>query len=90
MANDTVSTLTSEITAILARDEWTPRWTACKNAMKDEYGNQVAIHNRGETVLIEFEYALPGGAVEILHLDPSHGSARIARVISALAAPPEW
>ena len=81
------TTLTAEVTTILADEEWHPRWAACTNAMTDAYGNTVAIHDRGETVLIEFEYALPG-LVETLHLDPSHGARRIAVVISALAAAP--
>ena len=83
------TTLTSEVTSILATegDGWTPRWAACTNAMTDAYGNTVAIHDRGETVLLEFEYALPG-LVETLHLDPSHGARRIAAIISALAAAP--
>jgi hypothetical protein len=84
----TTETLTGQITAILAADEWQPRWAACQNAMTDPYGNTVAIHDQGETILIEFEYALPG-SVETMHLDPTHGARRIAMVIIALAAPQE-
>lgn len=82
-------TITTDITGILATDEWRPRWPACRNAMTDPYGNTVAIHEPDdETVKLEFEYALPG-SVEVLHLDPRHGAHRIAAVITALATPPE-
>lgn len=84
------STLTTEITEILAAGEWAKPWNMpnVTNLRTDHYGNTVHIHEQGDTVLIEFEYAL-GGVVEMLHLDPDHGARRIAAVISALAAPPE-
>ena len=88
MTADTVSPLVAAVTAELAEDGWRPRWAACLNAMDDEYGNSVAVHHQGETVLVEFEYALPGVA-ETLHLAAAHGGVRIARVIAALAAAPE-
>lgn len=89
MTADTVSALTTDITAALAKygDSWRPSWAACLNAMTDTYGNTVAIHDQGETVLVEFEYAL-GGVVETLHLAAKHGGRRIAAVIDALAAAP--
>ncbi|OHV03721.1 hypothetical protein [Mycobacterium talmoniae] len=83
------SELTTDITAALAAygGSWKPRWPACKNAMDDAYGNAVAIHDQGDTLLVEFEYTL-GGRVETLHLDPTTGARRIAAIIAALAAAP--
>lgn len=84
------TTLTADIAAILAKDGWTKPWNMpnVTNYHVDEYGNRAAIHENGEMVRIEFEYALPG-VVETLNLCPSHGAARIAAVISALAVPME-
>lgn len=94
MTTDTVSQLTTDITAALVAygDSWKPRWAACKNAMQDTYGNSVSIHHTdggygSDTVRIEFEYAL-GGMVETMNLNPAHGARRIAAVIDALAAAP--
>ena len=83
----TTQTFTSQVVSILAADGWAPRWAACTNSVKDTYGNAVTIHDRGETVQVEFEYAL-AGLVETMHLDPAPGAHRVAVVVDALAAAP--
>lgn len=86
----TTSTITGEIADLLIADGWTYRWMNTPNHLGDEYGNTVAIYDTGEPeepIKVEFEYALPGGSVETLHLDPTRGAHRIAVVISALAMP---
>ncbi|MCH9731652.1 MAG: hypothetical protein K0U84_18580 [Actinomycetia bacterium] len=85
----TTTSITAEIVAALEDDGWTTphNWKNVNNVREDEYGNSVSIHEQDETVRIEFEYALPGGCVELLHLSPAWGGHRIAGVIAALAAP---
>lgn len=83
------SALPTDVMLELAQfgDAWTPRWTACTNAMKDCDGNQVSVHDQGETLRVKFEHAR-GNQVEVLDLDPLLGAARIARIIDTLAAAP--
>ncbi len=86
----TITTITSEITDALDGDgNWAKPYNMpnVRNLRTDAYGNEVHIHDEGDTVRIEFEYAL-GGIVETMHLDPRHGARRIAAVIDALAAAP--
>lgn len=77
----------ADITAALEQDGWVSRWRNHPGAMKDEFGNAVTFTVGSETVSVEFEYAIPG-IVETMHLDPQHGAARVAAVISMLAAAP--
>lgn len=83
--------LQTEVVATLIAngDGWRRAWPACTNAATDPYGNRVSVHHdrRGETLYVEFEYAL-GGVVETLNLSTQHGAARIAAVIQTLAAAP--
>ena len=87
----TTTNITSDITDALADygDSWAKPWNMpnVTNLRTDAYGNTVHIHDQGETVRIEFEYAL-GGVVETMDLNPAHGGRRIAAVIDALAAAP--
>lgn len=84
----TTTTLTHDITTLLAEDGWQRRWATSANAMTDEYGNIAHIHEYGDGVRIEFEYALPG-VVETLYLRNTTGARRIVLVILALASPEE-
>lgn len=88
MTNTDTLTVTDAVATILAEDEWRPRWGGWTKAMEDPYGNTVNIIDDGDTLRIEFGYALPG-VVEVMHLDPSHGARRIALAILALATPEE-
>lgn len=89
MNTDTTPAIITEIVAALDADGWTTpsNWRAVNNYRVDEFGNRVTLNHTGDTVRVEFEYALPG-IVETMHLDPGHGAARIAAVISTLAAAP--
>lgn len=79
----------ADIIAVLDTDGWTTpaNWRNVRNHRVDEFGNAVTVHAEGDTVRVEFDYAIPG-IVETMNLDPRHGGERIARIIAALAAAP--
>ena len=87
-APEVAMTTAAEVVAALCERGWVRKW-AGTSVVCDEYGNVAHLFADEETIRVEFEWAAPGGVVDVLHLCATRPVSHIVAVVEALALPPE-
>ena len=81
-------TTAAKVADALRERGWVQRWVT-GTSVRDDYGNIAHLSGDEETIRVEFEWAAPGGVVDVLHLCATRPASHIVAVVEALALPPE-